>query len=250
MSGAKFILLISILICSSLVINSTNIEVRNITDSNFDQEVNDGRTNSWLVMFYLNTCPHCKVAKEGLYKIAKNEELTSEDKVRIGKVECSANVMSCMRFNVTRVPYIVLIEDQKLFELNTYATEHTMLKLITEEKLLDSAKEIPDSLGYVGLFFKILKEAVMLLNEYIEEFVSNKMNMKIQWDTNYTIALLVVFLITMIFIEYLIVVYCCKRSHKQPKKTNKIEESKEEVKDANTTESDKQEVTADKPKTD
>lgn len=216
------------------------IEIQTITDANIDSTVGDGHGN-WLLLFYLDTCPHCKDALSVLNSLSTNSELDSEnfilENLQIGKIECSSNNWSCMRFNITRVPYIIALQNDKLFEYQSYATEQRLLNFLKEEKLAENSLNIPPILGYLSILSKVYEEAIRVLNEQMQTLVHTYVGLNFTWSTNHTIAMLILMLAMIIFIEYMIVFYFCGR------KKNKTVQTKSNLP------SDQVKVEEDKPKT-
>jgi thiol-disulfide isomerase/thioredoxin len=244
-----FFYLASILSIYTLLSNISGInalEIQDINDGNINSIVGDGKGKFWLLMFYLETCPYCQVAKESLENLSQKYELHSGDtfeNFNIGKIECSVNNWSCMRFGVSRVPFIVLLKDDKLFEFKTHATESNLFDFISEEKTVESGKPIPEPMGIFIIVSKILKESLNVINEQITKFVNEKLNISIEWNTNYTIGVLILSLIFIILVEYYIVYYCCSFNipHSLKKVEKKQEEKKEETEKANEEADDKKE---------
>jgi hypothetical protein len=230
-----------ICILFSLVIHTTcKLDVIDLTDSNIDSIVGDGTGKNWLLMFYLDSCPHCKNANEAFKQISRRSDFEGEDapvkNLQIGRVECNANNWSCLRFNISRVPYIVMLQNDKLFELETYVTQDKLYNFIVEDKLVEKGQKIPPMLGWSGIVMRIFEESVSMMNQQIQEFIDEKLGPnKIKWDTNYTIILLATTLIAVLVLEYMIVSLCFgKKQNKkiEPIKTNVasqlIEESKQD----------------------
>jgi hypothetical protein len=184
----------------------------NLTDSNFQSTTKNGIEKPWLAVFYLERCPHCVNAKSSLESLTQKEDFHTD----IALIECSENVLVCMRFNVTRVPYIVYLDKNNMFEFNSYASENALNDFINEERRISSAKPIPTDLGYVGLFFKLLGEAVNMVNEYIKDYIKTKAQINFEWEMTHTIILFSIFLIMVIVVEYVILSWCC--SSKKTKK--------------------------------
>lgn len=203
----------------SLIFHATcKLDVIDLTDSNIDSIVGDGTGRNWLLMFYLDSCPHCKNANNAFQQISQRSELEGEEaqvkNLQIGRIECNANNWSCLRFNISRVPYIIMLQNDKLFELETYVTEQKLYNFIVEDKLVEKGQKIPPMLGWSGIIMRIFEESVNMMNQQIQEFIDEKLGPnKLTWDTNYTIVLLASTLITILVLEYLIVSLCFGKKH-------------------------------------
>ena len=207
-----------------LLINSYCIQITELNDSNFDELVNNGISKNWLVMFYLEKCPHCVNAKDVISKLIKKDNFK---KTSVGMVECTQNVFSCMRFNITRVPYIVLLENNNMFEFNTYATEQSLSKFITEEKNVENVMKIPNKIGYLEFFFKLMGEGVNLINDYLKDYANHNLKIDIEWNMFHTMGIFVISLVLVIFIEYLILSICYKNCKKKEKKDKEVHQKTE-----------------------
>jgi hypothetical protein len=208
---------------------SCKIEIKEINDSNIDSVLGDGTGSNWLLMFYLDSCPHCKNANDVFRKISYRTELEEEDapvkNLQIGKVECNGNNWACLRFNVTRVPLIVMLQNDKMFELDTYVTEDKLYNFIVEDKLVSQGEKIPPILGWTGIVFRIFEESVSMMNSQIQEFLDTQLQLNIQWNTNYTILLLINVLLIILTIEYMIVSFCFRKKVKPAVQPEKKEEN-------------------------
>lgn len=200
----KTFILLTIL---SVMIN-TKQEINNLTGSNFELEVKNGKNNKWLVVFYIETCPHCITAKEAISQVVNSD---TPQGAMFGQVECRSNMWLCMRFNINRVPYIVLIHDNKMFELDSHPTKTNLISFIENEKELDSALNIPAELTYLDMASKISGEALEMFNEHLDLFVKQKLNLEIDWTTNHTIGLLIAFLVVLFICEWIIILMFCSR---------------------------------------
>ena len=67
------------------------------------------------LLFYVNNCEYCNMALKILKtQVIKNFE--DEDEISFGSINLDEqkNVWFGLRFNVTRIPYIILIENKKI----------------------------------------------------------------------------------------------------------------------------------------
>jgi hypothetical protein len=249
---SKLSKIIFICILLSLIFNtSCKLDVIDLTDSNIDSIVGDGTGSNWLLMFYLDSCPHCKNANNAFQQISRRSELEADDaqvkNLQIGRIECNANNWSCLRFNISRVPYIIMLQNDKLFELETYVTEEKLYKFIVEDKLVEKGLNIPPVLGWSGIIMRIFEESINMMNQQIQQLIDEKLGPnKLTWDTNYTIVLLASTLITVLVIEYLIVSLCFGK--KQSNSNKKIDSTKTKLDEADLTKEKNDEVISEKSK--
>jgi hypothetical protein len=225
--------LLTIFAFFSNISQTNSVGVQEITDSNINSLVGDGTgQNVWLLMFYLDECPYCKVAKESFSKLARRDEIETDEtlnKIKIGQIECSRNNWSCLRFNITRVPTIVQLKHDKLFGFNKYVTDDSLLRFLAEEKLLSDGMPIPEPMGMISMATRVLRGAVDVLNDHISEFISNNLKLNIQWTSSCTVALLALILFLIILSEYYLVKFFLGNKEVPLKKVeNKTDEVKKE----------------------
>ena len=135
--------------------------------------------------------------------------------IHFGKVECQLNHWSAMRFNITSVPYIVLIDANKMYEFKSYPTAKMIHHFLTEEKTLEEALSVPPPMNYMKIVVKILNESFGLLNHHIESFINEKLNLEIKWKTRYTLIIFLCSLVLIVAIEYFFILCCCGKSSKK-----------------------------------
>jgi thiol-disulfide isomerase/thioredoxin len=238
--------LISIFTLISKISFTNSVEIKEITDYSIDSIIGDGiGKKNMLLMFYLDNCPHCKSAMKNLEKLSLCNEISSDVTLRdikIGKIECSKNNWSCLRFNITRVPTFVQLKHDKLFEYKDYVSFESLLRFVSEEKLVSEGKPIPEQMGMITIATRILRESVGVMNEQISDFLNNTLKLKIKWIPTYTIILLSFLLVTIIAVEYYIIQKCFgsqkvnlkkieNKNNENSKEKNGEDQQKDEKKD-------------------
>ena len=96
------------------------------------------KTDSKLfLIFYVKNCQYCTHALQILKnKIVKNFE--DEDEISFGSINLDEqkNVWQGLRFNVTRIPYIILIEKNKIYKYENTFEEKLVMDFIMKKKIL------------------------------------------------------------------------------------------------------------------
>jgi len=197
--------------------------ITNISDSNFDTEIKpiEGE-KPWLLVFYMSGCPYCTKALSALEKIRRHN-IGLE--TRFGMIDCNENIYSCYRFNVTRVPTIVIIDQGKMFlpEIKMIS-ETSLYQFIKEEKSIDEAVEVPKTIGMLSLVFRSFEEAIRYMNDFFQYFVNTHLGMTFKWQTTYSIGILLILLALIIAIEVIVITFCCNiGGAKKKKRTSEIE---------------------------
>jgi hypothetical protein len=212
------------------------LELHQINDGSINTLVGDGKgSNYWILMFYVEQCPYCKKAKDAFRLLAGRDELADESfaNLKIGQIDCTYNNWSCLRFNITRVPTVYLIEHEKLFEFKYLMNDENLLKFLADGKIIKEGKEVPPPLGFMQIISYMFTESVAILDKRIEKFFTEFLNLEITWSRTYTIIVLIAFMVSTIVIEYYIIERCCfsNRGHKVNEKKENRKEVKEELKE-------------------
>ena len=175
------------------------------------------------LIFHVRNCPYCahalKVLKEKVIKHYDNDQ----NNIFFGSIDLNSqsNFWLGYRFNITKIPYIILIENKKMYHFESQIEESFLVKFINEEKNIEDALDIPEPLT----FGRKLKVAVLELTEKIQ-FLLNKFGIKIPWNTTMTHIFLIISFGTFIYLETKML-YKCKNLCKFHKNKN-IKDKKEE----------------------
>jgi glutaredoxin len=238
---------IIIFLCFSFLITSTLQKeqyelVHELNDTNFETLVNSGQKNPWFLIFYVDTCPHCKKAKEVINKISSNKQNLLREKdenanTKIGLIDCDKNNFNCFRFKISRVPYIIKIDKNYMYEYSEYPSIENFVNFMLQKNNPEEGLEIPKVMGYLDFFTSALKEAATTLNEFIEDYLRSKLNIDIEWKMEYTIVMFLIWICMIIFVEILILSLLCGKNFwkKKDEKVNdvnqKVNENKNEIKE-------------------
>jgi len=183
-----------------------NDKIYELSDLTFEDTINAGKEYKWCLLFYLKTCGHCKRAKIIRDKIFKN---VTDPKLRFAQIETEDNLVTNFRFNVNAVPYIVLIENNSMLELEKYPSEENLLKFC-ESNFSDFKNEIipyPKPIGMGKVSWIMMKETLRGFVNKINEFLYKK-NINYQIDVYQFICFLILLLIIVGFLEYYILSKC------------------------------------------
>ena len=94
----------------------------------FDFYVNNGLNHTWFLIFYIKTCGHCHRARTEISKLFP----TYKDKQSLlfGQIDSQDNSMLSIRFNITQVPYLIAIKNNKMLEMEKYPNEKNLKEFI------------------------------------------------------------------------------------------------------------------------
>jgi len=193
--------------------------IRNLTDATFETMVKNGNPNPWLVVFHLKSCYYCRNALKNLKEYARNNAL---EEIKLGKVDCDQNMFSCLRFNITKVPYIVIIQNNKMYELTKPATNADVFtNFINEERVFESGEEIPQSIGMLWFLYRNVEEAFLLFHSWISPIVKENVGDNINWTIYHSVGLIIGVLVFILILEIYILSYCF-RSKKLPRNKTEV----------------------------
>ena len=157
------------------------------------------------LLFYANNCQYCTMALKILKnQIVKNFE--DEDEISFGSINLDEqkNIWLGLRFNVTRIPYVVLIENKKMYLFNYNFDEKTVINFINEEKNIEDALDIPEEMT----FFWKLKSAMDELNENIEKILE-KFGVNKTFGMKLAYILIILAIILFLYLENKLI-DCCR----------------------------------------
>ena len=161
-------------------ISAEAIEILEINDSNFDSIIQNGNNNRWLILFYLETCYHCYRARRLLNTILELKKYKEINNIKFASIEVKQNSKANIRFNITKVPYIILVENNTMLELDSYSNEKNLINFI-ETNFNNVTKDlIPfptlNILQYHYILFRnSLNSITDIINDYLE---SKNLNIK------------------------------------------------------------------------
>ena len=218
-----------------------NDKIYELSDMTFEDTINAGKYYKWCIIFYLKTCGHCKRAKNARDKIFKK---VSDPKVRFAQLETEENMITNIRFNITAVPYIVLIENNSMLELEKYPNEENLLNFC-QSNFSNFEKEIipypkPIGMGKVSwiMFRETINGLIHQINYYLKKYGINH-----QMDFNEFLILAVLLLVIGGFLEYYILSMCMNDNYEEEikKQIELIEKNEKIKKSKNKKEKDEQE---------
>jgi len=108
--------------------NLLNNQIYSLNDMTFDAILQKGNNYKWLVILYSQTCGHCQDARRAIRKVFPNYRNSTT--IRFAEIEITRNPMTNMRFEIEGVPYIFLLQNNSIYEMDLYANERNLKKFI------------------------------------------------------------------------------------------------------------------------
>ena len=177
--------------------------------------------NKLFLIFHVQKCQYCThVLKVLKSQVIKNYE--DDENIFFGSVNLDeqSNVWLGVRFNISKIPFIILIENKKMYHFESQFEESLVVKFINEEKNVEDGEEIPPAVTFNRKFSIAVEELTQTIQGYLNKYLGTKM-----WSNKMTYILLVILFIGVIYIESSIINKCknlCK-FNKNVKKEDKKE---------------------------
>ena len=178
-----------------------------LNDINFDIILQNGNYYKWLVILYSDTCVHCEHAREEIRKIFP--QYKNSTTIRFAELEIYLNHMTDVRFDyVEGVPYIFLLQNNSIYEMDLYPNEKNLIKFIeTDFKNVSSElKPFPARVGLIKVGFFMIKNAFKGVIEGINELLYI-----FGYNFQITPLLFILLIILIILFLFLLDYFCCSR---------------------------------------
>ena len=148
-------------------------EVIELNDSNIDSIIKDGNNNRWLILLYLETCYHCKRARQVLNDILDSGNYPGINNIKFAQIEVQKNLKTNIRFNISKVPHVILVENNTMYELELYPSEKNLLNFIGTDfrNVTKDIKPFPHMnifKYYYAIFDNSVTEIVKNINDYLK----------------------------------------------------------------------------------
>ena len=202
----NFIILISILLLAQIILakkesndeNNTskvNHEIYNedkgyfspeliheLNDISFDYYIRQGKIYRWFILFYSRSCGHCKRAKKEIQKIF--EDYKNISSLRFSQIEAYQNTMTNVRFNISGVPYMILVENNTIYEMDLFPNYDNLKDFIFTDfkEVKDELKPLPKKVKFIYVTWLILKQTLGDFTQSFNKFLK-KEGISFQFNT-------------------------------------------------------------------
>ena len=202
---------------------SQTIELNNY---NLDSLVKKGEENRWLIIFYAETCSFCKTVKSLIDKIIEEKKYKNINNIKFGSVDIDYNLYLQMRFNVTGIPVLLLVENNKMLELSNIPEEENLMRSIEIESIEKDKdiKDFPKEINYFEFSIRLISFYLSRIPLSVNELLSNY-NIKHELGSN-SVSLLLIFISAAIGAVIYILFNKCFGEKKLEKKNEKNNEEK------------------------
>jgi thiol-disulfide isomerase/thioredoxin len=232
----NFLLLFFSFLCVTSVISIKDIH--ELTDNNFNEIISSSSLDNdkWIVIFYLPSCPHCKVALDGIISLSKviDMDADSTSNLRFGKVDCNSNTMACVSFDIKPVPTIVKLEKHRMIKFKSHPNTHELNQFIKADHMESETESIPEFLGYIYFIMKIIQEGLLIFNDYMDEKIKF-LGFNFKWNIHYSLITLCSLLAVLILIEVLLIYVCCGKSDTKYHHPKRVVKNNQDIKEGEST---------------
>lgn len=195
-----FLILINILLQfeSTTILELNEESLNNLIESN----IND-KNKILLIIFYANNCENCQEALNIIYNDIVAEYKHNE--IQFGKVNCDLreNIWLNIRFNITRIPYIILIKGNHYYELNSNYDKYEINSFINGKKEKIELLSIPNKITLIKKIIIIINLAHKNSNIYSTKYFNTNISI------NFMIFTIILCFIIFFWIIYYIFNLCC-----------------------------------------
>ena len=198
-------------------------KIYDLNDLIFDSIIRDGEIYRWFIIFYSKTCGHCKRAKKEISKLFN--DLKNVKTLRFAQMEAYDNTMTNVRFNITGVPYIILVENNSILELDLFPNYDNLknFTLTNFSEVQDELKHLPKRVKFHYVAWVIFKQTLDSITTGFNNFIKKK-GINIQFNG---LTFILTVLITIILCCTGLVkccMYCCCNDEDIAKELKMLEE--------------------------
>ena len=157
-------------------------KIHELNDITFDYIIRDGKIYRWFIIFYSRSCGHCKRAKKEISKIF--ETFNNISNLRFAQMEAYQNTVTNIRFNISGVPYMILVENGSMYEMDLFPNYENLKDFIFTNftEVEGDLKPIPRKVKFAYVAWVILKQTLDDDTNNFNIFLSNK-GIKFQFNT-------------------------------------------------------------------
>ena len=184
-----------------------NTKIYSLNDLNFDTILQNGNYYKWLVILYSETCGHCEHARKEIRKIF--HKYKNSTTIRFAEIEININHMTDIRFDyVDGVPYIFLLQNNSLYEMDLYPSEKNLIKFLETDfkDVKHELKSFPSKVGLIQIGWFMFKSAFRGVTEGINELLYIY-----GFEFQFTPLLFVLMIIMIILLIFILDYFCCSK---------------------------------------
>jgi len=144
--------------------------IETINDYNFDEIINTGVTNEYIILFTIKICEGCDQVLKVLEK-AKEFYSKKDSNITFYKIDLSESVEIDLRFNFDEIPIIIYVSKDKYAKYPFKYVSIDHIKNFIEDKN-KAMIDLPKELGFFDYFiktFELLVDCIMLKCPFLKK---------------------------------------------------------------------------------
>ena len=179
-----------------------------LNDLIFDHIIRDGQVYRWFIFFYSKTCGHCRRARKEIKKLF--DYFKDDKSLRFAQMEAYDNTLTNVRFNITGVPYIILVENNTIFELDLFPNFENLKLFITTNftEVQEDLKPLPKRVKFTYVAWIIFKQTLDSITDSFNKFLKRK-NINLQFNPYVFILTVLLAIILCCTCMIKCCIYCC-----------------------------------------
>ena len=194
-----------------------------LNDLNFDHLIRDGKIYRWFILFFSKTCGHCRRAKKEINKIF--QEFKNNETLRFAEMEAYDNTLTNVRFNITGVPYIIIVENKSIYELDLFPNYDNLKNFIFTNfsEVEEELKPLPKKVRFTYVAWVIFKQTLDSITGSFNNLLKRK-GINIKFNSYVFILTVLSLIIICCFGMVKCCVYCCCNDEDIAKELKLLEE--------------------------
>ena len=181
--------------------------IETINDSNFDQVMNAGIINDYIILFTIKICEGCDEVLKALERAAEYY-FKRNSNITFYKIDLEESINVDLRFHFDKVPIIIYVSKGQYAKYHFKYIATYLIKNFIEDKnkiMIDLPKEL-GFFGYVMKIFELVADCIILKYPYLKKYYFY-----------YRIIVYGFFVCIIILSTYVFIQYCCISSNDNKK---------------------------------
>ena len=150
------------------------------------------------LVFFAKNCDYCGYS----IRILKDRVIThyeDDDNILFGVINLDrqSNYWNGYKFNITQIPFFVLIEGGKMYRYIDVFEEMKVVEFINEEKNVEDALDIPEDVGIIKKVNFFMASLIRNLSEFFGKFGFNN-----TWSNAFSCIVIILILVSFIYFEH------------------------------------------------
>ena len=198
-------------------------KIHELNDLSFDYYIRKGKIYRWFIFFYSRSCGHCKRAKKEIQKIFDTYKNTST--LRFAQIEAYQNTMTNVRFNISGVPYMILVQNNTIYEMDLFPNYDNLKNFVFSnfDDIKEDIKPLPKKVKFIYVAWLILKQTLGDITTGFNQYLKNK-GINFQFNTIGFVGSIISIIILICWGCIRFCLYCCCNDEEFALELQRLEE--------------------------